>query len=299
MITKVLGLSFALLFIGCGAADNSARKSNNTPGNRGAEGTIYTQLTFDTIQRSQIARTKNEDQSTYDKIALALKNGKLPDSFFLIPSVDPKPSELAKSQATQVTQITGSSAQNDCGAQSEPEWKVKNRIDDCSKSISIGSARYWSAKLNGVSGEGDWALVSFSEKNQLKVWRDLSTGLLWSDIVGEADFAGAIGKNPKDLEAKLNSICNQDIQVSKSARGNMPDSNVKWRLPSRAEFLQADINGARFVLDQTANPVWTATFEGLEASDFKAWSIEQSTGILKLTNIMTTLKVRCIGVVTE
>ena len=73
----------------------------------------------------------------------------------------------------------------------------------------------------------------------------------------------------------------------------VPTTDITWRLPTRADYLQADLNGLRFVLPRTDAAVWTATVSGENREN--AWSIIPKTGELTSVVRSTNLAVRCVG----
>jgi hypothetical protein len=173
----------------------------------------------------------------------------------------------------------------DCGKYSEFK-KLSDRSEDCIRKYnefygqSSEKMMKWNPKTNGIAGEGNWLVVSVS-KNQSVIWQDRTTSLLWADIYKE---------NSSWQEASSeNGVCDQ---YNNNNPHGIPSSQISWRLPTRGDFLQADINGARAVLRNTENSFWTSSY----IANNQAWSITQSTGVLEKTPITETKAIRCVGV---
>ena len=172
---------------------------------------------------------------------------------------------------------------------------IQARIQDCATINPTQST--WNGQANGTAGEGNWVLVVRNGINQ-EVWLDQTTNYLWSDRVAEAsswcDASGNTQAAPTDGNVDcfvLNT--NQRNLCSGMSISILPDTQVSWRLPTRADFLLADINGARFVLNSIGLTFWTATVSGADRD--QAWSIEQSTGMLSTGSRAESRAVRCIG----
>jgi len=302
-------LSYCLIIafsVACGAAKNSDREGNSPTGdgdrgpNRGEAGTRRTleaESKFDIEAQkytySQAYRNSLNIRLTLPEIVEAIQTNKVPNGTFLIPNtklhIDSKvdsPNPITKKL--------------DCGNSSLSTVKIIERIKDCNDKIGDATASYWSGHAKGINGEGNWSLVSYSNKK--KVWQDSRTGLLWSDIVETEEYELAAGLEvdsddpEEDESAAKKRVCQTDSDNYKDALGNIHESKVHWRLPNRNEYLQADINGARFVLPNTDpntdQETWTASYAG----NSEAWAINQKTGVLRKVNMITKLKVRCIGV---
>ncbi len=290
-MNHVLKAGLFLLLVGCGAADNTRDDPNN--GAREPEVTrpeVGSEVEFKPLERSMIRRVKGVNRPSYAQVKASLSGTGLPVVYQTTPT--PTPTE-----ATPVEMIPTQRLSTDCGVSKDDTLTINQRIIDCQSKIGQRSSTTWSAFVNGISGEGNWFLVTYIDK--LKVWQDASTGLLWSDIVKAGTFVEALGRDPQDLERDILSVCSSLDDNRKAALGNLPVKQVKWRLPNREEFLQADINGAKSVLTDSGTNLWTASYHEDNAGDPTAWSIEQKSGILKSTPISESLNIRCIGVITE
>jgi len=163
---------------------------------------------------------------------------------------------------------------------------LKDKIADCL--AKNGDKSKWSGTENAGSAESTWVLVTFAEKDngseKYEVWLDQRTGMLWSEMISaEGNWCEASGSNlPKDdvvgidcaITGKGKSLCTNHNPLE------LP--KVSWRLPSRHDYLQADIDGIRFVLPTGNNGFWTATTSTSESSKLrnKAWTYIMSKGTL-------------------
>jgi hypothetical protein len=131
-----------------------------------------------------------------------------------------------------------------------------------------------------------------------EIWMDLRTGMVWSDIITfEGNWCSASGSQLQKADnvgedcaitGKGQSLCTKYDPVE------LP--KVSWRLPTRHDYLQADIDGIRFVLNKEPNTFfWTATVSSdIKARD-KAWTYNMTSGTLVAELMNTNRHVRCIG----
>lgn len=218
-------------------------------------------------QRSMLFRDKGSKIYSYSELANLIVEDKLPDTHRLVTD----PAHDIDSEVGQSANIA-----SDCGHGSELTT-VKERITHCQKTNKDSAS--WNGEDNGIAGEGNWALVYHFQGRS--VWLDESTNLLWSFNIKSDDWHKASETNAKDSKM----ICSNLNVFNKD--------EVKWKLPNRNEFLQADLNGARFVLRETSQTYWTASSSAVNVSD--AWSIKQDTGVLALEDKNTEHNIRCVG----
>lgn len=170
---------------------------------------------------------------------------------------------------------------------------LSQRLRDCATKNPLHSE--WKGLSNGNAGEGSWKLVA-RDSNSKEIWFDETTGLIWSDVVNTSsdwckasgNTEGPIGSGTIDCAA-LGTLS----RCAGQALLNIPASEISWRLPTRNDFLQADLNGARFVLRSISTTVWTATVNGDNREE--AWAITPSTGLLTSEARSASLAVRCVG----
>lgn len=286
---QILSYGFILaLCISCGAAKNSDRKGNQPEGTRGGEfSTNPDDQNFQKYAFSQAYRNQENIRLTYTDMVRALQETKpdLPGTTFLIPDIEVHIDSNVKGPAKISYTVS------ECGNSVAATVTLADRIKDCKDKVPDANSLTWNGKKSGINGEGDWELISYSAGK--KVWQDKRTGLLWSDVVATADYEVATGIKLGNTNNFKDRICQVLEDAPRDALGKIHTSKVNWRLPNRNEFLQADINGGRFVLPNSDDEqLWTSSYAGND----EAWSIIQKTGELKKVNITTTLKVRCIGV---
>jgi len=289
---KLSILAVLTLLTSCGAADNSSRGGDTPPPRDNADDTAI--KAEEVNARSQIFRNSGTKQISYlneakeltvttndrDEVTNTTYLGSMRDIPNMLQDIENNILAPAKPNILN------------CGVELEANIKptVKLRFNHCKKINDYDENIYsWKGKAKGISGEGQWDLIS--KADNLKVWRDNTTGLLWSDKLSEKvtwkTASGADGK-------KVDRACQIKTSLV-SALGKITAKEVYWRLPTRNDFLQADINGARFVLPNTDEVYWTANFK--DSTSQEAWTIEQKTGILSTLDIATAMSVRCVGIV--
>lgn len=171
---------------------------------------------------------------------------------------------------------------------------ISGRIRDClAKNPKLA---VWNGTVSGAAGETTWQLVTLTSGGK-EFWQDLRTGLVWSDNTGLKNWCAASGnKQPSAVGIDIDCSTLGENQNSCAELGVF-GTNIVWRLPTRNDFLQADINGARFVFktSTTSNGYWTATVVGTSAGRSKAWSYNYVDGTLAASEMTNTLQVRCVG----
>jgi hypothetical protein len=202
-------------------------------------------------------------------------------------------------------QLSLANYSTDCGK----VGNVTNRILDCKDNYS--AAATWTGSEQGIYAETTWVLVTRDSSAGTIIWKDTGTGYLWtSKIATNVNFCAAAGADNgygpvtcagNDV-AKL-SYCSENTGFSYPAGvpdklGNLSlaSGKVQWRLPTRADFLKAELDGLRYVHEfdladnfwssnvwsQSAGNIWTYSADG---------SIKNST-----TNSDTSTDVICVGV---
>mgnify|MGYP000199126965 CR=1 FL=1 len=207
----------------------------------------------------------------------------------------------------------------DCGLQGS----LVERQQDCAQK-NLNSV--WSGLEKSLSGYGQWSLVVRRDLGA-EVWRDDLTGLLWSSRVGKENWCVASGNAQAN---DPNSICNQSAQqphypdaqsfcaetnsvsspltnenwpsgfyhAAKGGLGKNSSPSVRWRLPTKNDYLLAEAHGIRFVLPDmmaaTSSTEWTAT----PYSFFKtyAWEFTNVSGSFNPSFLRSSkLHIRCVG----
>jgi hypothetical protein len=167
-----------------------------------------------------------------------------------------------------------------------------------------GANATWDGTVKGSSGEGVWKLVTRTSvaTGSREVWRDERTKLLWGDYIDYSNWCKASGNAQTDAEDGAGtgycapgngnqenppeSLCAETGRASYSyssedwttgvysagkgfmgAVATSSSPSVRWRLPTRNDYLQAQINGVYAVLPsfrETSTRYWLAT----TATDF-------------------------------
>ena len=175
---------------------------------------------------------------------------------------------------------------------------INERIADCAK-INTTKAS-WSGVKFGTSSEGRWDLVVLKEltaDNTVELWMDRRTGMIWSDVQRSTNWCEASGNNQNEISDVLGVDCQKlnvkSVCVGKEILG-LP--GIRWRLPTRNDYLQADIDGLRFVLKKgNGAGFWTATLSSTSALRELAWVYNSEVGTLVAENLKLDKQSRCIG----
>jgi hypothetical protein len=170
-----------------------------------------------------------------------------------------------------------------------------------------GDNASWIGKDKATSGEGVWRLIT--KRSGIEVWQDVTTGLIWSDVVDSVNWCEATGNkedgNTVDCidydSEEVFDLCRLEIPDYRDGKGRInstdPDDAdiVKWTVPTRNEFLQADLNGARFVLPafKSNKRFWSSTVDSSNR-DF-AWTFRGEDGVLDSRKRDTNQHVVCVG----
>lgn len=172
-----------------------------------------------------------------------------------------------------------------CGTR--PELSLQGKITDCAEKNK--EKAIWEATLFGASGEADWKLVA-RDSFGLEIWIDMRTNMLWADASSGSNWCEAAGNTEEACSTLLGSFDKRTCQnIAKL-------TNIVWRLPTRNDFLQADLDGIRFVLPTNSEAgFWTATMDSASVLRDRAWVYESLQGTLRSAAIKTLKPVRCIG----
>ncbi|MEX0799568.1 MAG: hypothetical protein WD025_08985 [Bacteriovoracaceae bacterium] len=267
-------------------SDDNGRVTNQPP----ATACDPSDVTLESVLLVQMLRNPGTAQYSHNAIKEVIQknDGVFPDNIIKVPDPAIDYEELA----------TPPVPAKDCGynidLDEDEELTIDARKDDCvEKNKGDEKAIRWNGKSNGSSGEGMWELVI--KRSGKSLWQDMSTGLLWSPpSTNPVTWSLASGNG-----ASEDIICDGENDIT-SERLNflgMTPEEVVWRLPTRNDFLQADINGSRFVIaEKDDNTVfWTANYIKDET---QAWAIQLNKGVLKALpdTASTLMNVRCVGV---
>ncbi|MGK0367152.1 MAG: hypothetical protein ACI9QD_000286 [Thermoproteota archaeon] len=282
-------ISTLSLFTSC--IDQKAKLPNKHRGNPNlqkllTEGDDVAQYTASQALRDTDLADSEDILSYYHELSLNAE-GKMPAYYRTIP-------EVANDHDGRNQSITRPSSF--CGVTQD---SIPKKISDClNKNIH---AAYPKGKSFGRAGEGNWKLVTYFEddpnSSTYQVWIDLRTKMLWSDKITASNWCKASGNQEtntidcNDIGDNEN-ICNTD-SLGALSKGNL-DLKVQWRLPTRGDFLQADLNGARSILNSSeSDEFWTATPDQVATQN--AWAIKGKTGVLRSVSRDSSIQIRCIG----
>jgi hypothetical protein len=189
---------------------------------------------------STAIRTKGSEQlSIFNEIVNA-QNGTLPGNYSNIADFN-KDNEGVVETRVRPTQ--------DCGIDVEFD-SVDKKIANCAE-LNTDSA-LWNGAENGIAAEVNWKLVAKKADNE--VWRDEQTKLIWSADLGNANWCQASGETREisstaqpytvdcSIIGKGESLCTDDAFGIDAKAGLF---GISWKLPSRADYLRADVNGFR------------------------------------------------------
>lgn len=247
--------------------------------------------------RSHLHREKGSPILSSSQEIQKILNGELPDiSYRLIPSME-KDDEGSLKNTTPVEAL-GRPAIN-CGA-GDGFPGIDARITDCFQ--KNGSKALWEGHRYGAAGESTWKLVS--RNNAKEIWFDMRTGLVWSYLMTNEDNSNAFNwcmasgnteNNSSDVAVDCNDIGSAESLCANEILEEV-GSQVKWRLPTRNDYLQADINGIRSIVEKEGEAgLWTATLRARSQGRSEAWIYNTQEGLLSAASLSTLHSVRCIG----
>ncbi len=180
---------------------------------------------------------------------------------------------------------------------------VSQRIDSCR--TQYPSSASWNGEAQGLYAEGSWSLVTRDIINGVAIWKDNSTGYLWtSKVASEVPFCEAAGVNDEHSgncdASQTNTYCAERsgfTLVNPAGLGNLSRAagNVTWRLPTRADFLRAELSGLRYVQDVSSTDVfWTSNTLSTALGD--VWTFGGNGHLAAIDINDSTTDVLCVGV---
>lgn len=174
---------------------------------------------------------------------------------------------------------------------------LAQKITDCVN--KNGSMATWDGAAYGTSGESAWNLVSLvdTELGKSEIWYDQRTQMIWSDIIArEVNWCQAAGSElPSSDNVGINCLALSKGQNHCGDLNLAEMPKAKWRLPTRNDFLQGDLDGLRFVLNNANTNTWTATVSTDVVARNKAWTYNMSAGNLIAEEMNLLRPIRCIG----
>lgn len=174
---------------------------------------------------------------------------------------------------------------------------LAQKITDCvDKNKDLAT---WDGKVHATAGESTWNLVSLYETTAglAEIWYDQRTQMVWSAIVAaEVNWCQAAG-SIEGLSENIGINCSA-LSKGQDTCGdlNLAEApKIRWRLPTRNDYLQADIDGLRFVIKKTMTNFWTATVSSDTKARKKAWGYNLAAANLMAEEMTELRPVRCIG----
>jgi hypothetical protein len=280
-------LPFLLLLFFCVSCIGSEK--NRSPGSPASQPTTQPQEPLSLTLTSQLHRRLGV---TPLKASEEHKQASsLPLGYDLIPDPSDADDGLGDSQVIRAFNINTS-----CGIASGLT-DILSRLKNCAQ--LNGSFATWDGAKNGNAGEGVWRLVYRNDSNK-QIWLDTQTGLLWSDrLTNDSDWCQASGFRGAPRGPGQAVDCSKLEPSGSRCIGEvlygLPSKLVIWRLPTRADFLQADLHGARYVLPSGSHTFWSATVSGVNRN--QAWTVLQETGEWSRQTLEKKFAVRCVGLV--
>jgi hypothetical protein len=269
---------------------------------------------IDSIVGSNISRDKG---GTPSQIKIEDEAAALAAGYRLVPDAskdDDANAGTAVTKATRPTVVCGMAIAT-----------IAGRITDCA--TRNGANASWDGAVNGNSGESSWTLVTVYKTaglngdacagTCLEVWKDNRTELYWSDKLsgvttnwcrasGNVQNSGGVDCSAGGVyqPATPQSWCTEVAGFTTPAaadpgKGGMlatstgTTPSIIWRLPTRNDLYQAEIDGIRFVTPATGyNIFWTATVDSNARTS--AWRFHNY-GIMQSSARTGAEAVRCVG----
>lgn len=254
-------------------------------------------LETDTSIRSSIHRRNGATTISYKEEIELTRSGDLSQNYVAIPQMELDDEGTDGKNVNFLSSLGRPTSV--CGETSGFD-SVSERIADCA--AKNGTKATWSGARNGAAGEGDWKLVYLNAAG-IEIWQDTRTNMLWSDLMvvnsqtnfnwcqASGNSQGLIPETTIDcqtLQANINAC--QAVSISGT------NDQINWRLPTRNDFLQADLDGARLVLKpETPTGLWTATMKAGSSGRTEAWVYHSKDGTLTSDTLTSSRRVRCIG----
>jgi hypothetical protein len=273
----------------------------------------------DTLLQSNTGRAKGTSQVGQIQEVTTYASNALPAGYHDIPI-------LAQDDDGYVNRGNvnyGTRPASDCGL----SGSLTTRIGDCNLS--------WDGNTQANLGQGLWKLVTRSGLSH-EVWQDQRTGLVWSsNFAGTSNWCQASGNaEAADASNYCNNVTYQPYYISnniglskcaetgtypanaaeavgstlgntwsgtylaqKGGMGLQSTPAVRWRLPTKSDYAQAEVDGIRFVMpDMGATGgsfEWTATIVSNARNSAYFFYIDMAE--LGTSSRFNTMAVRCVG----
>lgn len=295
--TNLVGaIAVLFLFSSCGDVSSNRRMGQNRGGqeqNRqevGSEGSEEL--------RSQIHREKGARILSYAEEIQKVLGNDLSDKLYRIIPLMERDDEGSNRNVRTVEQL--GRPNTNCGRGDGFEG-IDARITNC-RNLN-GDRATWEGFSHGAAGESTWKLV-MRDGHDSEIWIDGRTGMVWSYLRADnegrtlVNWCKASG-NDENASNGVATDCNELAEgesLCAKAEFSGLGNQVKWRLPTRNDYLQADINGFRSVFSKEGTQgLWTATMRASSADRSEAWVYNTAEGTLSGAQLSSTHYVRCIG----
>ncbi len=289
----VTGLCLSTFLVSCEdvASNRKMGTNKNPPTIQAVEGN------GSDLIRSHMHRKNGSPVIPYAEEIVKTLSNELPENLYRnIPLMD---TDDEGSSKNVITRDELGRATEECGTGTEFAG-IDARITHCSQ--KNGDKAIWNGTNLGASGEGIWKLVSRSAAGN-EIWFDGRTGMVWSDMIKKDtlvsfNWCKASGNDEDDTPNEVINCRTLGEAVSLCANNSIAglETQVKWRLPTRNDFLQADLNGSRFVMKkENDSGLWTATIRAASSGRNEAWVYDSTEGTLAGGKMTDLRQVRCIG----
>lgn len=294
-ITLLFSLSFLCLLASCEDVSSNRRQGQNRNPERdrpeiGSEGSENL--------RSHIHRERGSAILSYAEEIQKTLGRDLPQiSYRIVPLMEKDDEGSLKNVATvnDLGRPTVSCGRGDGFA------GIDARITDCFQKNA--DKALWEGYRYGAAGESTWKLVT-RNGSEKEMWLDLRTGMVWSYLRADTEenklfnWCKASG-NDQNSSTELLIDCNELAEGESVCAGELLEevgSQIQWRLPTRNDYLQADINGIRSIFPKEADAgLWTATIRAASEGRAEAWVYSTKEGTLSAGPLSSERFVRCIG----
>lgn len=292
---SLLGLGLLTLLVSCGDVSSNNKMGTNRnpersiPGVEGSNG--------EDNLRSHIHREKGATVISYaDEILKTIANDLSIKNYRVIPSMEID----SEGSSKNVTTVTDNGRPTVTCGMADTFSGIDARITDCFQ--KNGDKALWEGFRFASAGEGTWKLVALDSNTE--IWFDGRTGMVWSEVkklndVSLFNWCKASGNQEDDSNiggVDCNSLADKTSICVDSVTTGI-GKQIRWRLPTRNDLLQADLNGIRFVhkKETAGTGLWTATMVAGVSGRTDAWIYNSVNGTLLPAPVSSSHSVRCIG----
>lgn len=179
--------------------------------------------------------------------------------------------------------VANSNSYVECGL----SGTLQERRDDCESKNSNNIIR---ADQLGNQSEDVWILVYYNQVSGLQAWFDRITGQVWSSSIGVNSWCEASGNTQN--------IAGIDCASAAFAQGSCDfisqELGGEFRLPTRSDFMRAEVDGIRYVFNISSQHLWSATASSQNKA--KAWVFKGSDGSFETVDrLVPSQFVSCTG----